>query len=89
MVYSEACAYNVVGMNAIIHVRRVCFVRGQGGLGIDIHGYQDKDIHIICLVERMGRAIFLFGSMHMCWAGRAIFFGWMDKGDAVTTYPNW
>jgi len=50
----------------------------KGGLDIDIHGYRDMDIHIIYLVGRMGRAIFLFGSMDMCWTGRAIFclVGW-------------
>jgi len=30
-----------------------------------IYGFQDMDIHVVCLVGWMGRAIFLFG--------------WMDK----------
>ena len=28
-----------------------------------IHGFWDMDIHVICLVKEIGRAIFLFGWM--------------------------
>ena len=35
----------------------------KGGWDMAIHGFRDMDIHVVCLVGWMGRAIFLFGWM--------------------------
>ena len=57
-----------------------CVCSRTGWIDMDIHGYRDMDIHVIYLVGRIGRVIFLFGSMDMYWTRRAIFlFGWMNK----------
>jgi len=57
----------------------------KGGLDIDIHGYRDMDIHIVCLVRWMGQIIFLFDLMNMCWTERAIFLSdWMEKDGQVS-----
>ena len=52
-------------LNVHIQTQTVGCVQLEDEVGWDIaiHGYWDKDIHDACLVEWMGRVIFLFGWM--------------------------
>jgi hypothetical protein len=44
-----------------VDTRGCIWFEDKGGWDMVIHGFWDMDIHFICLVGRMGRAIFLFG----------------------------